>query len=103
MLKITKKFYPVILIPDGDSILVKVPDMDIETEGTDINDALEMARDAIELKGVTLEDMGEAVPEPSDKSSFVVAPGETLTEVGADFNAYRRSLDLQKLKEYQFS
>lgn len=103
MLKITKKFYPVILIPDGDSVLVKVPDMDIETEGKDINDALEMARDAIELKGVTLEDLGETIPEPSDKSSFVVAPGETLTEVGADFNAYRRSLDLQKLKEYQDS
>ena len=93
-MKIAKTFYPVILIPDGDSYLVKVPDMDIETEGKDINDALEMARDAIELKGVTLENLGKAIPEPSDKFSFVVALGETLTEVGADFNAYRRSIDL---------
>lgn len=47
-----KAVYPTILIPDDESFLVKVPDLEIETEGYDMADAIEMARDAIGLKGI---------------------------------------------------
>ena len=53
-----KRVYPVILTPADNIILVEVPDMEILTEGKDYQDAIEMARDAIGLKGITLEDAG---------------------------------------------
>ena len=39
--------------------LVYVPDMNIYTEGTSFVDAIEMARDAIGLKGIDIEDDGK--------------------------------------------
>ena len=39
-------------------MLIEVPDLEILTEGLGMADAVEMARDAIGLKGITLEDAG---------------------------------------------
>ena len=47
-------------------VLVEVPDLEILTEGKDMSDAIEMARDAIELNCVSREDAKEEIPEPSD-------------------------------------
>ena len=41
--------------------LIEVPDLDCLTEGKNLNDAIKMARDAIGIKGITLEDMGEKI------------------------------------------
>ena len=46
-----KKTYPVIFTQTDENILIEVPDLEILTEGKDIQDAIEMARDAI---GVTI-------------------------------------------------
>ena len=56
-----KNVYPVFFTKTKDNILVEVPDLDILTEGTDMNDAIDMARDAIELKCVTIEDANEII------------------------------------------
>lgn len=37
--------------------------MGIFTEGTDLEDAIEMARDAIGLNGIVMQDDGEDIPE----------------------------------------
>ena len=50
-----KTVYPVFFTRTEDKILVEVPDLDILTEGTDMNHAIDMARDAIELKCVSME------------------------------------------------
>ena len=94
-----KAVYPTILIPDDESFLVKVPDLEIETEGYDMADAIEMARDAIGLKGICLEDMGKKIPEPSPMSSISTAPGETLTLVDIDFAEYRLSVDNKAVRK----
>ena len=60
-----KKAYPVILTPAKIGYVVYVPDLDINTQGTDVADAIEMARDAIGLWGITEEDLGRPIPEPS--------------------------------------
>lgn len=99
MLKITKKFYPVILIPDGDSVLIKIPDMQIETRSKDMESAIAAASDAIGFEGVDLEHFGEKIPEPSDKSSITVAPGEILDEAGVDFEYYRKLRDMERAKK----
>ena len=63
--------YPVYLTKADDIILVEVPDLEILTEGKDMNDAIDMARDAIELKCISMEDANEKIPE--DKRKFVAA------------------------------
>ena len=58
-----KAVYPIILTPAERGYVVFVPDLDINTEGEDLADAIEMARDAIGLWGITEEDAGHtAVP-----------------------------------------
>ena len=52
-----RNVYPVFFTKTNDNVLVEVPDLDILTldiltEGKDINDAIDMTRDAIELKCV---------------------------------------------------
>ena len=51
-----KNVYPVFFTKTDGMILVEVPDLEILTEGKDMNDAIDMARDAIELKCVSMED-----------------------------------------------
>ena len=56
-----KEAYPVLLTKTKDTkntILVEVPDLNIQTEGYGIADAIEMARDAIGLEIITREDEG---------------------------------------------
>ncbi len=64
-----KYAYPVIFTrteDEKDTILIEVPDLEIMTEGFGVADAIEMARDAIGLSGITLEDMSEPIPLPRD-------------------------------------
>ncbi len=93
-----KKVYPVIFTQTEGCILVEVPDLEIFTEGKDFSDAIEMARDAIGLKGISLEDDKMALPEPSQdidiKNSTFAAEGKTiLSLVDVDFQVYRRKND----------
>ena len=79
-----KRVYPVILTPADNIILVEVPDMEILTEGKDYQDAIEMARDAIGLKGITLEDAGKTIPDASDISVINPEKG-TFAEDGKGY------------------
>ena len=56
--------YPVILSKNGDGYFVTIPDFTVNTEGKDIADAIAMARDAIGLNVLQLEDEEKVVPEP---------------------------------------
>ena len=59
-----KGAYPIILEKTDDGYYVKIPDFGIGTQGETIVDAMEMARDAIGLMGIDLEDDGKQIPEP---------------------------------------
>ena len=67
-----KTSYPVILTPAGRGYVVFVPDLNINTEGSTLADALEMARDAISIWGITEQDAGRTIPEVSDTILTVV-------------------------------
>lgn len=78
--------------------LIEVPDLDCLTEGKNLNDAIKMARDAIGIKGITLEDMGEKIPKASDKidikkGTFYNEGESIISYVDVDFDDYRRSID----------
>ncbi|WP_029200659.1 type II toxin-antitoxin system HicB family antitoxin [Oribacterium sp. NK2B42] len=92
--------YPVILTKDKDDILIEVPDLEILTEAKNIQEAIVMARDAIGLTGISMQDNGDSVPEPSDIDDIDVSKG-TFADVGKgiktlvdiDFDEYRRKND----------
>lgn len=94
--------YPVIFTPLNDkkeTVLVEVPDLKILTEGFGMADAMYMARDAIELKGIDYEDNGRDLPKPSELSAIDASKGAFATEgkgyvslVDIDFVEYRRNV-----------
>lgn len=96
-----KTCYPIILteFDDKNGYLVYVPDFDINTSGTDLANALEMARDAIELCGVTYEDKKIPVPVPSALNAVPCSENEIKLAVDVDFAAYRRMLDNRSVKK----
>lgn len=95
-----KKVYPTIFTQADDVVLIEVPDMGILTEGKDIADAVEMARDAIGLKGISLEDEKLEIPKPSEIADIDIQNGAFTDDgesfvslVDVDFVAYRSRLD----------
>ena len=66
MQKNKKRAYPAFIREDEGMQLVYVPDFAIFTEGHDLVDAIEMARDAIGMTGKAYEEDGKELPEPSD-------------------------------------
>ena len=89
-----KKVYPVIFTPcEEGGYMVTVPDFPLNTQGEDMAEAIFMARDAIGLMGITLQDDGQPLPEPAALSAVECAPGEIASLVDVDFDAYRRAHD----------
>lgn len=100
-----KNVYPVFFTKTNDDILIEVPDFSILTEGKDMNDAMEMARDAIELKCVSMEDNKEIIPNPTninelDPSSGTFSEdGETIVSfVDIDSSMYRKKIDTKTVR-----
>jgi predicted RNase H-like HicB family nuclease len=92
--------YPIKLTPIEDgAYMVTVPDLDIITEGSDLSDAISMARDAICLKAVTLQDIDQPVPSPSEPRTVTAAADEFVTLVDCDPEEYRRFLDNRSVKK----
>ncbi len=91
------KAYPIILTPTKTGYVVTVPDLDINTQGKDIAEAIYMARDAIGLWGITEQDDGRKIPEPSS-----VEPehetNESVTWVDIDFDKYRKANDMTTMR-----
>lgn len=100
-----KNVYPVFFTKTNSNILVEVPDFNILTEGKDFSDAIEMARDAIELKCVSMEDDKEIIPEPSKITDLDIDTGvfsdegETMISyVDIDSTLYRRQIDMKTVR-----
>ncbi len=95
-----KKVYPIILTPDKEMFLVDIPDFDIMTQGTDLVNALEMARDAICITAVDMQDENKTLPEPSVISSINATDDNSIiTLVDVDVDAYKRMLDNRAVKK----
>lgn len=84
------RYYPVLLTPGEQYVLVHIPDFNISTQGVDIADAIAMARDAIGLAGIDMEDEHEPVPKGSPLSDVTKdSDADMVTLVGVDFAKYR--------------
>lgn len=97
-----KAAYPVIITPtnNGTSFVVDIPDFRTGTEGNSLADALEMARDAVGLIGIDMEDDGETLPNPSKLKDIAAQAknGEIVTLVDVDFRLYRLRHDTKTVR-----
>ena len=107
-----KQVYPTFIVNTNDGsehpFLVCVPDMEIFTEGDTFADAIEMARDAIGLTGISMEDHKEQLPVPSDQNTAIgKVKHDTedidfskgiLTYVDVDFSEYRKKIDTKTVR-----
>lgn len=96
-----KAAYPVIFREDkSDKIpfYVYVPDLEVSTQGTSMTDAIEMARDAIQLKIVSLEDDKQDVPKPNT-AKVEAKQGDILSYVDIDSTRYRAALKNLSVKK----
>ena len=89
--------YPIILTPDDRGYVVSVPDLNINTEGDNLADAIAMARDAIGLWGICEEDDGREIPAPSTTVPEHDA-NELTSWVDIDFQQYRRAHDMTTMR-----
>ena len=96
-----KNAYPIVMTQGEEFIVVFIPDFNINTQGKDIPEAIEMARDALGVIGIDMEDDGEALPEPSDfeKIRTEIQPGDIISLVDVDFEEYRRKNDMRTVKK----
>lgn len=91
------KVYPIILTPTDAGYVVTVPDLDINTQGKDIPEAIYMARDAIGLWGIcTLDDQKE-IPAPSTTEPRHES-NEFVSWVDIDFDKYRLMTDMSTIR-----
>ena len=95
-----KEAYPVILSQGKNFIVVYIPDFEINTQGKDIAQAIEMARDAIGIMGIDMEDDGESLPAPTPVSEIRTdSDSDIVTLVDVDFQEYRRKNDMRAVKK----
>ena len=87
-----KTVYPVVFTKlDDGGYMAYVPDMEINTQGDNLAEAIEMARDAIGLMGIDMEDEKKAIPTPSDIEDITHSDNDIISMVDIDFTAYRRA------------
>lgn len=94
-----KMAYPIVMSKGRERIVVYVPDFTINTQGTDYADAMEMARDAIGIIGIDMEDKKEQLPVPSALAEVTRNHADdVVTLVDVDFTEYRRQNDLRTVR-----
>ena len=93
-----KMAYPIVLSKENDGYYVHIPDFRIATQGEDIADAMAMARDAIGLMGIDLEDDGKCLPVPYSVR-IEAEDNDIVTLVDVDFGEYRRKVDNRAVKK----
>ena len=95
-----KKVYPITLKKGKKYIVVYIPDFNINSQGIDIADAIEMARDAIGAVGIDMIENGEELPKGSKMKDIVEKyPDEEVTLVDIDFTEYKRQNDMKAVRK----
>jgi len=94
-----KATYPIVMTQGKELIVVYIPDFNINTQGKTEADAMAMARDAIGIIGIDMEDDNEQLPTPTTLSAIKAKKSDTVTLVDVDFAEYRRKNDMRAVKK----
>ena len=90
--------YPIIISEETDGLYVSIPDFEMATQGENMADAIMMARDAIGLMGIDMQDEGKELPFPNSKK-YETREGDIVTLVDVDFTEYRKRVDNRAVKK----
>ena len=94
-----KAVYPVLFTKTENNILIEVPDFDILTEGENMSNAIEMARDAIGMCGCYMQDEKKDIPIPTDIGNVTKEASDILTLVDVDFDEYRKKHEMRTVRK----
>jgi predicted RNase H-like HicB family nuclease len=75
-----------------------VPDFPINTHGKDLPEAMFMARDAIGLTGISMQDRNIPLPTPTNIDNVTRDDGDVVSFVDVDFDEYRRANDIRTVR-----
>lgn len=93
-----RSVYPIIISKEKNGFYVRIPDFESATQGRSIADSIMMARDAIGLIGIDMQDDGKELPIPN-LIAYEVNDGDIVTLVDVDFAEYRRKVDNRAVKK----
>lgn len=96
-----KYVYPAVFEQEEDGgYVVNFPDIDgCVTQGDDINEALLMAEDVLNVMLWTLEDHGETIPVPTPIKDISVEVNAFASYVHADTIAYRKKCNSESVRK----
>lgn len=95
-----KMAYPVIIKDEGNGYLVDIPGFNINTFGSSVYEAVEMARDAIGLAGIDKQDHLEPLPTPLSIAEVKqISCTALISFIDVDFSDYRKQLDNQLVRK----
>lgn len=91
-----KLIYPVIIHKTNDKVpyFVEIPDLDAMTQGLNLENAIEMAREIICISVEEIQKKGEKIPSATELGKVKTDDnGAMITLVDADVDAYRRKME----------
>jgi predicted RNase H-like HicB family nuclease len=85
-----KVIYPAVFTKTKKGYVVSIPDIPINTQGIDMAEAIDMARDAMGLMGIDMEDDKKPFPEPTPIDEVKHEKGDIVSLVDVDLTDYRK-------------
>ncbi len=100
---VDRYIYTAIISPpeqEGWEYCIVFPDLDVATQGETLPEALDMAKELLELTIYSLEMDGEQIPETSSPEDIKIdKPGSFMTLVSVNMPLVRTEMDLQYIKK----
>ena len=91
-----RSVYPIVISKEKDGYYVSIPDFERATQGQSVADAIMMARDAIGLMGIDMQDDGKELPSPYTKKYETV---ELTTKEHTSLHNEIRKLFIAKVQD----
>lgn len=95
-----KYVFPAIFTGEKEGYSIRFPDLEsCNSSGTSLEEALEMAKDALCLTLYDMEEEGETIPEATAIREVEVGPNEFVTLISCDTLEYRKLFDGKAVKK----
>lgn len=92
--------YACILTPISEGYQAAVPDLPgVVTFGSTLDEAIDMAQDALSIALLTLEDEGLPLPKPSPAEQYLVQPQGIVVLLSIDTLRYRMQTDTKAVRK----
>lgn len=97
-----KQVYPAIFHKTDDKVsyFVEIPDLDVMTQGTSLENAIEMARERICIAVIELQKSGAAIPSASEIGNIKTDDKSAIVSlVDANIDAYKRRMESRCIRK----